>query len=308
MKKLLMGVLVCIFTASSFANTNTTIGIVEIESPEQSGGSYAAYADDGRIYNIDATDTDLVKSAYKAMEMGQAIDVELSHHIAAEELLELRNEILNIKFLSRALDSTIANEAFDPEKFLFDYAELENDYVTDFNDSNAQTRVFENQRRDTKSKSQCYNRAHVWSWEMRRFSEGGRRVQPGKVWLFFTSRYIRNYKYKWWFHISPYTKLNGEVRVMDRSYSRYPEPLQNWTNHFIGSNQACPIVAKYSDYRNYQNSSDCYVIKTSVHYWQPWQIENAETKNQDQNSWISYELKTAYKNAIGRFSRVPDLN
>lgn len=304
MKKLLMGLIVCLLSASTFANT--TVGIVEIEAPNEASDSYAIFGSDGRIYNIDASNTELVENAYKALEVKEAVEVELSLHIESEELLELRNEILDINFINLELDSTITNQ-IDASKFLFDYAELENDYVTNFTDSYSQTRVFEGQRRDTKSKSQCYNRAHVWSWEMRRFSDAGRRVQPGKVWLFFTRKYIRNYNYKWWFHIAPYTKLNGEVRVMDRSYSRGPEALQNWTNHFIGSNQRCPIVGKYSDYRNYQNSSDCYVIKTSVHYWQPWQIENAETKNQSQDAWNSYELKKAYKNAIGWRSRVPDL-
>lgn len=305
MKRLLTGLIVCFLTASSFANTR--IGIVEIEAPTAENEAFSAFASDGRIYNIEASNTELIENAYKAMEMREEIEVVLSDHIESEEVLELRNEILDIHFLSVDLDSKIAEQNIDTQKFLFDDAELENDYVTNFTDSYSQSNVFENQRRDTKSKSQCYNRAHVWSYEMRRFTEAGRRVQPGKIWLFFTRRYIRNYNYKWWFHIAPYTKLNGEVKVMDRSYSRGPEGLQYWTNRFVASNQRCPIVSKYSQYRNYQNSSDCYVIKTSVHYWQPWQIENAENKNQAQTGWNNYELKKAYQNAIGRFTRPPQL-
>lgn len=48
-------------------------------------------------------------------------------------------------------------------------------------------------------RSECYNRAHVWSYEsLSRFS-----LKSMKVFLFFTRKYIREYDFGWWFHVSP---------------------------------------------------------------------------------------------------------
>ena len=74
---------------------------------------------------------------------------------------------------------------------------------------------------------------------------------------------------------------------------------------FIASKQACPVVYNYTDYSQNQYSSDCYVMKSSVFYWQPWQLENVEKRNQSRQGWNRYEVKKAYRNAIGWFAKVP---
>lgn len=47
--------------------------------------------------------------------------------------------------------------------------------------------------------SQCYNRAHIWSYEW--FLKHN--VNSNKTWIFFTRRYIRKFKFEWWFHVAP---------------------------------------------------------------------------------------------------------
>ena len=60
-------------------------------------------------------------------------------------------------------------------------------------------------RRDTLNSSQCYNRAHVWTYEaFKKYN-----IYMGKMWIFYTDKYIREFKNwsRYWFKaiISRYT-------------------------------------------------------------------------------------------------------
>ena len=60
-------------------------------------------------------------------------------------------------------------------------------------------------RRDTLNSSQCYNRAHVWTYEaFKKYN-----IYMGKMWIFYTDKYIREFNNKWWFHVAPYIHLKG---------------------------------------------------------------------------------------------------
>ncbi|MFT6630326.1 MAG: hypothetical protein ACJAS4_000262 [Bacteriovoracaceae bacterium] len=289
-------------TASAY-----TLGIVDIDEPITSTDSYVAYGSDGRMYEISQDNLEVVELAKEAMASRYEVEVEFSNSSEAEDILELRNTITKISLTTNEVDEAVqeAIDALNKEVHFNGNASLLNSYVTDVSSQAQANQLFLTQRRDTKTKSQCFNRAHVWSWELNKKSIGGRSIQTGKIWIYFTKKYIRDYKYKWWFHISPYITVNGELRVMDRSYLSQPSSEKTWTDKFISSKQNCPEIYKYSDYANNQFSSHCYVMKSSVFYWQPWQLENIENRNQGRSEWSPSELKAAYRNAIGWFSRVP---
>ena len=158
-------------------------------------------------------------------------------------------------------------------------------------------KVFRSQENGTRRRSQCYNRAHVWTYEMSK-----RKITAGKVWLFFTSRYIKEYKYKWWFHVAPYVKVEGEAEdtVMDRKFTKNPAPLTVWKDIFIYNRANCPTVEYYSDYRDnhFNGNKFCYIIKSSMYYWQPFNIENLEKGEAPKKSWDRGELEQAHKNAV----------
>lgn len=282
-----------------------TVGIVDMDEPISSTDTYVAYGSDGRMYEISQEDEDVVDLAKQAMESRLEVEVQFSKSNTTEDILELRNTITKITLTTKEVDRAVQEAADALSKDFNSYASLKNSYVTNVSSENEAYQLFLTQRRDTKTKSQCFNRAHVWSWELNKKSVNGRRVQTGKIWIYFTKKYIKTYKYKWWFHIAPYITVNHNVRVMDRSFSQQPVSEKAWTDMFIQSKQNCPEVFKYSDYSKNQYSSDCYVMKTSVFYWQPWQLENVETKNQGKDKWVPYEVKKAYRNAIGWFSSVP---
>jgi hypothetical protein len=146
--------------------------------------------------------------------------------------------------------------------------------------------------------SQCYNRAHIWAFEW--FTKYS--INSMKTWIFFTRRYIRKYKFDWWFHVSPSVRLmqNGiqKEMVMDVKYARDPLDLKNWTNIFMRDDANCPMVKTYSDYANYPESGSCFTMRTSMFYYQPIDIETKESWGTIKANWYDEEIKQAYLEAF----------
>lgn len=158
--------------------------------------------------------------------------------------------------------------------------------------------AFRNMRRDYQNDSQCYNRAHIWNYE--EFNRTG--IKSNKLYLFFTSRYIRKFNYKWWFHVTPMAYVNGSEqanwRTLDRRYTRGPLTIRTWTNVFMLNDAFCPVVYKYSSYRNHQQEEDCFLIPTSMYFWQPRDIERQERTGYVKDSFYRSEVSHAYWEAF----------
>lgn len=147
--------------------------------------------------------------------------------------------------------------------------------------------------------SQCYNRAHIWSYEW--FVKHN--VNSNKTWIFFTRKYIRKFKFDWWFHVSPSVPVreaDGVIRekLMDVKYARGPINLKQWTDIFMRDDANCPMVKKYTDYANYPESGSCYTMRSSMFYYQPYEIESKETWGTSKNNWYDVEIKAAYLEAF----------
>lgn len=158
--------------------------------------------------------------------------------------------------------------------------------------------AFSKMRRNYQNNSQCYNRAHIWSYE--EFNRTG--ISTGKLFLFFTSKYIRNYRYHWWFHVTPMAYVGGTSqsnwRALDRRYTRGPLTTKTWTDVFMHNNATCPVVYKYTDYRNHQQSQDCYLIPTTMYFWQPRDILRQENTGYQKTQFIKSEVNHAYWEAF----------
>lgn len=159
-------------------------------------------------------------------------------------------------------------------------------------------KYFYESRTDHHKESQCYNRAHVWTYEWRK----KKNLYSSKVWLFFTRKFIRKYKFEWWFHVSPMVNVvvDNEVkeRVMDMKYARGPLKLKQWTDIFMRDNADCPVVQKYSDHANYPESGSCFVMKSSMYYYQPVDLEEEELSGNVRNRWVPAEVNHAYQEAF----------
>lgn len=171
--------------------------------------------------------------------------------------------------------------------------------VKDLEEAN---RLFSTMDKETKRKSQCYNRAYGWSYDLWE----KHRIDSKKIFIFFTRRFIETYRYHWWFHVSPMvdvqTEAGVEEFVLDRTYSKGPKKVQDWTNYFVKQTKpVCPRVDKYSDYRKNQNAHDCYVIVTSQYYRQPYEIERVEKQGIQETEWDHNLLRASRKDAFKKW-------
>lgn len=124
-------------------------------------------------------------------------------------------------------------------------------------------------------------------------------LRPGS---FFTRKYIRKYKFEWWFHVAPMVHVvhDGEVkeRIMDIKYSKGPLKLKQWTDIFMRDSAHCRVVDKYTDQANFPESGSCFVMKSSMYYYQPIDLELLEVQGQEKMRWLEPEVRHAYMDAF----------
>jgi hypothetical protein len=122
------------------------------------------------------------------------------------------------------------------------------------------------------------------------------------MWVFFTRKYIREFSFDWWFHVSPYVHVveNGKVRerIMDVKYSRGPVKLKQWTDIFLRNDAPCPLVEKYTDHANYPEFGSCFVMKSSMYYYQPADLEWKEAFGLEKQAYLPSEIVAAYLEAF----------
>ncbi len=155
-------------------------------------------------------------------------------------------------------------------------------------------KVFHSMNPNYRRRSQCFNRAHVWTYE----TFTSKQIRLMKVFMFFTARYIRDYHYGWWFHVSPFSYVNdnGTVResILDFRFMQGPASPREWSDHFIEPKSECPTVKKYSDYSNHQYEHYCYFMKVPMYFWQPRHLEALETGALPPETFIRDEVLSAY--------------
>ncbi len=142
---------------------------------------------------------------------------------------------------------------------------------------------------------QCYNMAHVRAYEAWKYHG----VNSQKMFLFFTKSYIRKYRFKWWFHVTPvvHVNVNGHVekRILDPEWSKTPLQVKPWTDKYIKTKSACPVITKFSAYEQNQETNDCYVYPVSMYYWQPIHLMELEESRQEMGSFNMSQVNTAYR-------------
>lgn len=162
--------------------------------------------------------------------------------------------------------------------------------------TNESLRIFRNMRRDYTLKGECYNRAHIWTVEAKKKTD----LNLMKIFMFFTERYIRKYKFHWWFHVTPMVYVGSikSPRTLDRRYTSGPRQTKTWSNTFVKSKRTCKIVTKFDDFYLNQQKEDCYHIYTSMYYVKPRDIEKRDLTGEEKTEFIQREINKAYKNAF----------
>jgi len=273
---IIYGFLILIFSISSWAEFIQS-RIYELEvSPENSEA----------IIKFENGEVGLIKISDKLFNKIQRANDEktaLKIYLNKKRTIQNIETIPSVSFEYEVPGSSIENDEYQPS------------VLNSINDASI---LFKTMRRNWQHSSQYYNRAHVWAFEA--FEQS--KLKSMKLFMFFTSKYIREYRFKWWFHVSPmtYVRSNGQTRavVLDRKFSAKPLSLKSWSDIFVYSRKECPIIEKYSDYENYQRSEDCYHIPVSMYFWQPRDIKRLEESGYQKESFFKSEINWAYKEAF----------
>ena len=272
--KVLAAMIILTMSFSAFAERLQS-KIHSIDTATKNGDPHLIMMDNARVIFVDYHDTELLDSFRDSLERGDTLDIEVDE---------------NGNFLGA--------ESIDPKAFIPTSGKVNKvnfSYDPSVVSSSSATSIFRRMRRDYQNESQCYNRAHIWAWE--EYQNSG--LKSVKHFLFFTRRYIRNYRYKWWFHVSPSVKVSGlGDRILDRRYTSGHRSVSSWTRNFIHSGRSCPVVHKYYDYRNNQESQDCYLIPVSMYFWQPRDIERRDRTGYEKTQFYKSEVDYAYWEAF----------
>jgi hypothetical protein len=284
-----------VFVSANVSAAEVTTKIYDIIEADKSESKLLILAQSGDVFELDQHKSTTVDAAWFAFNNNLYIKVK-SADLSINKILGLRENISKIELIS---ESNFEKE-FISDRYESVPTPLNNFSLTEIKDLENAKSLFDTMRTDTRRSSQCYNRAHVWSYNL---SKKG--INLGKIWIFFNKRYIKKYRFKWWFHIAPYLEVKNqeELIVIDREFTKKPVGLTEWKNIFMKNNAPCPTVEYYSDYRDnfWDGSEFCYFIKSSMYYWMPKDIEALESGAVEKRSWNKDELETAYKNAIRRW-------
>jgi hypothetical protein len=306
MIKLIIATILVVTSQMTLA-VSENVKIVNVDAPTNSSEDYLLFADNGLVYEVESSRVELVNLAIQAANNEIEVEISFSDDEHTRDILNTRSVIENIKFLTQPVSNTKGIKILDEVNEEVVVAPILNSYITDFKTEESVQKIFAKLNKKTKRRSQCYNRAHVWSWDLYHYFHNDRRIQTGKVWIYFTKKYIRAYGHKWWFHIAPYLTVNGEERVIDRVFSKSPESIQNWTNRFIKTNEVCPEVKLYSEYKSRIYTDNCIIMKSSVFYWQPQHLKKAELNGTEKTEWVKAQLNRAYSDVFGWRAKAPNL-
>ncbi|MFP5386182.1 MAG: protein-glutamine glutaminase family protein [Bacteriovoracia bacterium] len=234
------------------------------------------------------------------IDQGISPDFDLSEFQAGERVeLEVDDKLTLMSITSLPPTETPQeNMSFQGPEFLQDPTVLP--------DYSSAKRIFNGMNRSYKKKTECSDRAHVWSYE--EWKKHG--LISNKVFLFFTNTYIRKYRFYWWFHVSPYTLIreNGKVveNVLDRRYTGYPYHMKNWTDVFIRSKKSCPVKT-YAHYRANKNGPEhCFLVKTSMYYRLPYHVRMMEDNGVIKTRFSTSEVNFSYRAFTRRGARKLD--
>lgn len=233
----------------------------------------------GQVAKLAADDRPRIGELEKIQKEKSWIDIELNS----------KREVIHFQRLN--LDPKTPVEAFSFYSF--------QNFTPTVIDSMQTARTIFNDARSDPRESQCYDRAHIWSYEWRM----NYKLLTSKIWLFFTRKYIRKYDFQWWFHVAPLFHVNIDSRMMERvadvKYARAPLRIKQWTDIFLRNNAECPLVQNYSDGANYPESRWCYTMKTSMYYYQPVDLEGFEKYGTERTTWVEEDIRNAYLEAFG---------
>jgi hypothetical protein len=155
-------------------------------------------------------------------------------------------------------------------------------------------KLMEELRFNSRSKAECFQRAHLWALEMRQMMN----AQTQKVFLFFSDKYTRRTGFDWWFHVAPFILVNGVEMVLDPFFFDHPVDMKTWTDRFMDGDPECLVANTYQEYENQNTKVDCILRKVPMYYYAPSSVEARDKSNQVISDWIDDEVIGAHRSLV----------
>lgn len=257
--------------------------------------TFSAWADSSIQSRVHAIDYGIgpLEDTLVLLENGRVLR---THDKSPQYLLSGNKQLLKISVDKNNFITGVSERDFVTEEESLSTTSLPYE-PTIINGLDAAEEIFDNNR-NARGESECFNRAHVWSFELWK----NHQIKSQKIFLFFSRRYIREHKFKWWFHVAPMIQVNDGTqtveRVIDSTFSRSSQNVQDWKSTFIGKKIECPVITKFSDYADYPFINDCSILKAPMFIHQPVDLEMQEVWGIEKTEFTHLDLKTAYKDAF----------
>ncbi|MES2856881.1 MAG: protein-glutamine glutaminase family protein, partial [Bdellovibrionota bacterium] len=148
-----------------------------------------------------------------------------------------------------------------------------------------------------KKGSQCFHRAYLWAFD----TSTKQNLFTEKAFLFFTPKYIRQYRYKWWFHVAPLLRnplAPDQDRMIDPWFLTGPRPIQRWTDEFMKNKAVCPVIPVYVAHDQHYADGWCYMRITPMYYYHPNTVALADLEGRIETEFEERGLK--YSEAAAR--------
>lgn len=259
--------------ASEFISTIHSINYGKSKQP------HLIRFDNGRVIFVKSMDKDLISSFVTTAKNKNVLLVKTYKNNFAKSFQTLAQDVEEVDSGAWSDDSKHFNPSI-------------------VKNTNVAKKIFNRMRKDYTKKGECYSRAHVWAYE--EYQRSG--LKSMKIFMFFTERYIRKYKFHWWFHVTPaiYVGKVKSPRTLDRRYTSGPRQTKTWSDVFVKTKRSCKKVQKFDDYWLNQKIQDCYHIRASMYYVIPRDLEKRDITGKEKTEFSERELKRAYRNGFNK--------
>ena len=273
-----------LITLPLWANTQVTTKIHDIDHGDHIADEALVFLTSGQVVKLNVNDTILLNRLNNSLVKREWITV----------IYDDNREIIDVNV---APEKNLSPNPETPEKNVTTVDPMANYTPSVLSETKAKS-LFKEARTSWREETQCFNRAHIWSYEWR----VKHNVYSNKMWIFFTRKYIRRFNFEWWFHVAPmvHISVDGQIkeRVMDRKYSSGPLTIKKWANIFLRDDAPCPFVKRYADHANYPEAGSCFFQKSPMYYYQPVDLEFYDKFGTVRNTWREEDVRQAYAEAF----------
>lgn len=288
------------FLGAMSAYATITTRIAKVYPPDQYNSNHEVLAYyDGRVFEASPDSPEIIETLLEAQKNGSSLEIEL-----ADAPLIFNPDAPELIIDARPVDETqeeLPEQEFETEQAIFQS-------VYDYEPTNVESmelagKMFDHLSPRTQRKTECFNRAHIWNRQLHK----DYKVNSEKIFIFYTRKYRREIRWKWWFHTAPLIRVNDEAIVLDREYTVSPVKEESWEWQFSKPKRDrdidCKRIDRMSEYYDRYNTNNvyCNIHIAPMYYWEPSRLQKLENRGIKQERWINWEIRHAARDVYSRW-------